>query len=71
MPENRDLPDRREWLDCANRSPDDFEDGDQLPMTDEQAHRLKALCWRLGLPFDASLGRDDAERRIQELARRE
>lgn len=69
MPENRDLPDREEWLDRSNRSPDDFDD--DTPMTDDQARRLKALCWRLGERFDSSLDRDAAERRIADLEKRE
>lgn len=39
-------------------------------MTDEQAHRLKALCWQRGERFDISLTADDAERRIAELEAR-
>lgn len=40
------------------------------PMTDEQAHRLKALCWQRGERFDTSLTADEAERRIAELEAR-
>jgi hypothetical protein len=36
-------------------------------MTDEQAHRLKALCWQRGERFDSSLTAEEAERRIAEL----
>ncbi|MBC7905829.1 MAG: hypothetical protein H7Y60_03660 [Rhodospirillaceae bacterium] len=38
-------------------------------MSDEQAHRLKALCWQRGERFDSSLTAAEAERRIAELER--
>lgn len=71
MPGKTDLPDRREWLESANLSPDDLDDDlDRQPMSDDQAHRLKALCWRLGEHFDASLTAEAADRRISDLERR-
>ncbi len=71
MPRKIDLPDRRQWLESANLSPDDLDDDlDRAPMSDDQSHRLKALCWRLGEPFDASLSAEEADRRIEALERR-
>lgn len=71
MPGNRDLPDYRQWLESANLSPDDLDDdNDTRPMSDHQAHRLKALCWRLGEQFDATLTAKAADRRIADLERR-
>jgi hypothetical protein len=67
-----ELPDRREWVKGSAKSPDDFDvtDEDDLPMTDEQATRLKALAWQIGVPFDGSLSRGEAERRIDDFRRR-
>ena len=37
------------------------------PMTDAQRSQLQALCQQTGQPFDATLSRGDAARRIDEL----
>lgn len=66
---DRSFPTKEEWAESAARSPDDFDTEDN-PMTFEQAHRLKALCWQLGERFDDSLNSEEAERRIAELAAR-
>lgn len=54
----------RDWVQGAESAPP------ANPMTDEQAHRLKALCWQRGERFDTSLTADEAERRIAELEAR-
>lgn len=70
MPASGDYRDTATWLESANRSPDDWETAAEEPMTHEQATRLKALSWRLGIPFDKHLDSHTAERRIAELSRR-
>lgn len=71
MPENREQPSCDDRIKVGARSPDDTAaDGENLPMTDEQAHRLKALAWQLGIPYDDSLSRAEAERRIAALRER-
>lgn len=71
MAQDRNLPSREEWLNSANKNPDDFDDEHGVEaMTDEQAHRLKALAWRLGVPFERDLDREQADRRIRELEAR-
>jgi len=69
MATDRSFPTKEEWAESAARSPDDF-DVEDTPMTDEQAHRLKALCWQRGERFNDSLSADEAERRITELEAR-
>lgn len=81
-----DLPSESEWTKAGARNPDDLDDrperyesaatsacpepfGDD-PMTDDQAHKLKGLCWRLGVPFDKELTKVEAARRIEELENR-
>lgn len=79
MPKEQDLPTNAEWFRSSAMNPDDFmemefmemEDIDLVaPMTDEQSHKLKALSWRLGVPFDRGLTRMQAEERIRELENR-
>lgn len=69
MAQEREHPTRGEWLESSNANPDDIVTGDD-PMTDDQAHRLKALCWRLGERFDRDLTVDQARSRIAELEAR-
>ncbi|MBC7950191.1 MAG: DUF3072 domain-containing protein [Rhodospirillaceae bacterium] len=56
----------RDWVYGAEAAPPEL----AKAMTDEQAHRLKALCWQRGERFDTSLTEDEAERRIAELEAR-
>lgn len=69
MPQEHDFPTQREWAESSNANPDDIVTGDD-PMTDDQAHRLKALCWRLGERFERGLTVSQARDRIAELEAR-
>ena len=48
------------------KDPDEWTTGDE-PMTDAQASYLKTLSDEAGEPFDDSLSKADASRRIDEL----
>ncbi|WP_250517066.1 DUF3072 domain-containing protein [Caballeronia sp. INDeC2] len=50
----------------AEKNPDDWTTGDE-PMTGAQASYLKTLCEEAKEPFDGSLTKADASRRIDEL----
>lgn len=50
----------------AVKDPSDWTTGDET-MTGAQASYLKTLCEEAGEPFDASLSKADASRRIDEL----
>jgi hypothetical protein len=50
----------------AQKDPDDWTTGDE-PMTGAQASYLKTLCEEAKEPFDESLSKADASRRIDEL----
>lgn len=50
----------------AEKDPDDWTTGDE-PMTGAQASYLKTLSEEAGEPFDDSLTKADASRRIDEL----
>lgn len=84
MPQDRDRPkDRsgtqeistRTWAEGASKSPDDFPDEERAaaessePMTATQAERLRTLADAAHEPFDASLSRGEADRRIAALER--
>ena len=45
-------------------------EGDTPPMTAPQSTHLRALCAEAGEPFDDSLSKAEADRRIEELERR-
>jgi hypothetical protein len=63
------------WAESASKSPDDFPEEERTaadsrePMTIEQAERLRILAKAAREPFDPSLGRREADRRIAELER--
>ena len=48
------------------KDPDDWVTGEE-PMTGPQASYLQTLCQEAGEPFDQSLTKADASRRIEEL----
>lgn len=70
MADTPHIPDLRDWIQATSLSPDDIDRPEEMPMTDEQASRLKALCWQRGVAFDHSLSEAEADRRIAELQRR-
>jgi hypothetical protein len=51
------------------RDPDDWKTGDE-PMTDAQRSYLETLCRETGEPFDETLSKADASKRIDELRER-
>jgi hypothetical protein len=53
----------------AEKDPDDWVTGDQ-PMTGAQASYLKTLSEEAGEPFDPSISKADASKRIDELQER-
>lgn len=53
----------------AQKDPDDWTTGDES-MTGAQASYLKTLCEEAGEPFDPSLTKADASKRIDELQKR-
>ena len=53
----------------AQKDPDDWTTGDES-MTGAQASYLKTLCEEAGEPFDPSLTKADASKRIDELQER-
>ncbi len=65
-----DLPTTREWSDAGALNPDDIELESVSAMSDELAHRLKALCWQRGEHFDPTLSAEEAEARVAELSAR-
>lgn len=69
MATNPDIPKNLREQDPARGRGDVDIPGD-APMTDEQAHRLKALCWQRGERYDDTLTSAEAERRIAELMAR-
>jgi len=48
------------------RNPDEWKTGDE-PMTDAQRSYLETLCRETGEPFDDTLSKADASKRIDEL----
>lgn len=75
--ERRDVQDisAKTWARGGSKSPDDFPEEERAaadsrePMTAEQAERLRVLAKAAHAPFDPSLGRDEADRRIAALER--
>lgn len=61
-------PSQQEPARDSARNPDSM--ADDTRMSDDQAHRLKALCWQRGERFDDSLTAAEADRRIAELEAR-
>ena len=59
-------PDTAEAL---QRDPDDWKTGDE-PMTDAQRSYLETLCRETGEPFEDSLTKAEASKRIDELRAR-
>jgi hypothetical protein len=51
------------------RDPDEWKTGDE-PMTDAQRSYLETLCRETGEPFDETLSKADASKRIDELRER-
>lgn len=67
MAPSHDQPSLQDWVRASARNPDDIETSEEFAMSDDQAHRLKALCWQRGERFDDSLTARQAEKRIAEL----
>ena len=54
---------------ALQRDPDEWKTGDE-PMTDAQRSYLETLCRETGEPFDDTLSKADASKRIDELRER-
>jgi Protein of unknown function (DUF3072) len=54
---------------ALQRDPDEWKTGDE-PMTDAQRSYLETLCRETGEPFDDTLTKADASKRIDELRSR-
>jgi hypothetical protein len=54
---------------ALQRDPDEWKTGDE-PMTDAQSSYLETLCRETGEPFDDTLSKADASKRIDELRER-
>jgi hypothetical protein len=69
MAGKQEFPERH---DSRTTVPPEFTDVDDdgQPMTDEQATRLKALAWQLGIPYQGNLSRAQAAWRIKTLRQR-
>lgn len=69
MPTKQTRPSKPDWVYGSEHNFDELAlRGDT--MSDDQAHRLKALCWQRGERFDETLSTAEAERRIAELEQR-